>query len=109
MGTVAAIQLFGLALLALYFGALYKIITKAGYHGAWILVVLVPTAVTWIALRSITSAISNAGLVIVVDGLFAIASIVLFFVFAFSEWPVLREVHRLRQTSDAADVESRVG
>jgi len=106
MGALAAIQLFGVAVLVFYYAALFKIITKAGYHGAWVLVVVAPTVVTWIALRSLTSAVQNAELVVVADVLFALATIVLFFVFAFSEWPVLREVRRLREASALAGVES---
>jgi hypothetical protein len=65
--------------------------------------VVVPTAVTAIALRSLTSAVSNAEMVVVVDALFSLASIVLFFVFAFSEWPVVREVRRLHEAGAVAD------
>jgi len=59
-----------LAILVVTVVAYVKIITKAGYSGWWVLIGLVP-----------------------------IANVVLFLIFAFAEWPVLRELRMMRQYS----------
>jgi hypothetical protein len=53
--------------LVLYIAAFVKIISKAGYSGWWVLVGIVP-----------------------------ILNVIMFFVFAFSDWPVLQELRQLR-------------
>lgn len=68
-GAVAAFALVGIAFFVLYIFAAWKIVSKAGYSGALSLLILVP-----------------------------LVNIVMLFVFAFSDWPVLQEVRRLRGT-----------
>ena len=57
----AVVLVLYLALLILTIVASVKILTKAGYSGWWILIAIVP-----------------------------VVNMIMFFVFAFSEWPVLR-------------------
>ena len=66
-GALAIILIVYLAVVVLFFVAGWKILTKAGYSGAWVFIQLVP-----------------------------LVNIVMFFVFAFSEWPILKELDRLR-------------
>ena len=68
-GAVAAFALVGIAFFVLYILAAWKVVSKAGYSGALSLLLLVP-----------------------------VVNIVMLFVFAFSDWPVLKEVRRLRAT-----------
>ncbi|HEU5224601.1 MAG TPA: hypothetical protein VFV29_02260 [Actinomycetota bacterium] len=69
-GVFAAWALFGIAFAAIYIFAAWKIVSKAGYSGALSLLIIVP-----------------------------LVNIVMLFVFAFSDWPVLQEVRRLRATT----------
>jgi hypothetical protein len=66
-GTLAVLVLIYLAILVLFIIAYVKILTKAGYSGWWVLIGLVP-----------------------------LVGVVMFLVFAFSQWPVRRELEMLR-------------
>ena len=111
---IAIFGLIGLVLTVLYIVALVKIITKAGYSAWWILLMFLPV-LTWIITSAIvyfdassqptSTALTtfntsfNASLFIwawVADGIAYLVPVVFFFVFAFSEWPVQKEVKRLR-------------
>jgi hypothetical protein len=67
LGIVIAVALFYLAFLVFFVICYAKIIRKAGYSAWWLLILLVP-----------------------------IANLVMVAVFAFAEWPVIKEVNRLR-------------
>jgi hypothetical protein len=67
-GGVGIFLVVYLAILVVMIVAYVKIITKAGYSGWWILIALVP-----------------------------LVNVVFFLIFAFSTWPVQKEVHLLRQ------------
>jgi uncharacterized membrane protein YhaH (DUF805 family) len=56
--------------------ATVKIVTKAGYSGWWVLIGLVP-----------------------------VANIIFYFIFAFSEWPVLRELANARVALSSASAQ----
>lgn len=71
-GAVAFFLIFYLVMLAVMILAWVSIVKKAGYSGWWVLIVLVP-----------------------------IANIVFFLIFAFSEWPVLKELRALRSQASA--------
>ena len=60
-GIILIVGLFYLVFLVLMIAAWVKILTKAGYSGWWILIGLVP-----------------------------LVNMIMFFVFAFSDWPALR-------------------
>ncbi len=64
-GYIACIAIFGIIIFALMIVAYWKILNKAGYNGAWSLLVLIP-------------------------GLGSLASIGILLFLAFSEWPALR-------------------
>jgi hypothetical protein len=69
-GAIAFLVVLGLiylGLIVLFIAAYVKIVTKAGYSGWWVLIGLVP-----------------------------VVGLVMFLVFAFSDWPALRELKRLR-------------
>jgi hypothetical protein len=66
-GAVIALALLGVAIWVVFIIAYVKIITRAGYSGWWVLIILVP-----------------------------IANIVMLLVFAFKEWPIQRELRELR-------------
>jgi hypothetical protein len=66
-GPEASVLAVSLALFALILIGWVKILSKAGYSGWWVLIGLVP-----------------------------VANLVMLLVFAFSDWPVLQEVRRLR-------------
>lgn len=59
METISAIV--GLAVFVLYIYMAWKVVAKAGYHGAWSLTLLIP-----------------------------LVNIAMIYIFAFSKWPVLR-------------------
>ncbi len=96
MGLVALI--LGVGFFALNTAAIYKIITKAGYSGKWILLVVAPFVAYVIGLvelfhdlqaRSFHAAsfvgwFRLAGVLVFIEYIF-------FLVFAFSEWPALRQ------------------
>ena len=67
IGIFGVLGLVYLAIVAVSIWATVRIIQRAGYSGWWVLMALVP-----------------------------IANIVMFFVFAFAEWPVHRELAQLR-------------
>src|SRR2546421_6788687 len=69
-GALAAVLIIYLAFLVLGFVAGWKVLTKAGYSGWWVFITLVP-----------------------------LVGVIMFFVFAFSDWPILREVRRLRSST----------
>jgi hypothetical protein len=100
------IAVIGLILIILYFVALISIITKAGYSGAWVLITFVPV-VAWV----ITSLVVydqtknsyystfdwNAYVwAWTVDAIAYLVPVVLFFIFAFSEWPVQKKLRALQ-------------
>lgn len=64
---LVVLALIYLGLIVLFVAAYVKIVTKAGYSGWWVLIGLVP-----------------------------VVGLVMFLVFAFSDWPALRELRRLR-------------
>lgn len=66
-GAVVAIVVFAFAFWLLFVIAYVKIISKAGYSGWWILVMLIP-----------------------------LVNVIMLLVFAFKEWPIQREVRELR-------------
>jgi len=66
-GTTAAALLLPLVLFALVIVAVWKILSKAGYAGPLALLAVVP-----------------------------VVNVVMFLVFAFSEWPIQRELRELR-------------
>jgi hypothetical protein len=66
-GALAVVLVIYLALIVLSIVAAVKVVTKAGYSGWWVLIALVP-----------------------------LVGFVMTLVFAFSEWPILREVKTLR-------------
>lgn len=70
-GVLAFFLLLYVAILVLFIVAYVKIVTKAGYSGWWVLIGLVP-----------------------------LVGIVMFLVFAFSKWPVQRELEALRAQSN---------
>lgn len=100
---VIAAAVVGLALMILNVVAVFKIITKAGYSGWWMLTVLAPLVI-WLAGGAVMSnaARSNSATFhlrafvvwLVVDGVSIFAQWILFLVFAFSDWPVRRQVRR---------------
>ena len=71
-GAAAVLVLVYVAIAVLSIIAAVKVLTKAGYSGWWVLAMLVP-----------------------------IANVVVLLVFAFSEWPVVREVKALRAQAGA--------
>jgi hypothetical protein len=98
----------GLGLVILYLVALIMIITKAGYSGAWILVLFMPVVV-WIITSVVVYQDSrgptyyystfNASTYVwawVVDGIAYLVPVIFFFVFAFSDWPVRRKLRALQ-------------
>jgi uncharacterized membrane protein YhaH (DUF805 family) len=66
-GVLIAIVVVGLIIFVVTLIAYISIIHKAGYSGWWVLLVFVP-----------------------------LVNLIMLFVFAFSEWPVVREVRQLR-------------
>lgn len=113
-GIAAAIVIVGLGLSVLNVVATRAIITKAGYSGWWILVVFVPV-VTWIGsvvyldrsvyspFDSTTSAGFDARTLValwIIDGIGFVLPWIFFLVFAFSDWPVQRQLReRFPQTA----------
>jgi uncharacterized membrane protein len=100
--------LFTIAVTVINYVALFKIITKAGYSGAWIIIPLLPPIGYFITLLSsgllASSALNNGlngnssgvdwgGLVglWVLDGIIGLVVWVFFLIFAFSDWPVRRQ------------------
>jgi hypothetical protein len=96
MGLVWSILSFGFIVLNVV--AVYKVITKAGYSGSWILLFLAPFAAYLIAVVVMVHEIGSgsvhfariadwfalAGLLLFIDDIF-------FIVFAFADWPALRQ------------------
>ena len=105
------LALLALALIVLNTIATFKIITKAGYSGWWLLLPLSPLAVYLITnavlYRAADSPFSSASAnfdwssvlaLFIADGALTLLSWVFFLVFAFSDWPVHRQLrdHRRR-------------
>jgi hypothetical protein len=106
-----------IGLIVLNVVALVKIVSKAGYSGAWVLVTFVPI-VAWIATSAIVysryNSIANvdgyttsfdAATFIwawVVDAAAYLVPWIFFLILAFSDWPVLKEVRSLRTLSTSA-------
>lgn len=67
-GAAIFITIFSLAVLVFTIIIYWRIVSKAGYNGAWCLVAFVP-----------------------------ILNIIMLCIFAFSEWPIYRELNQLRQ------------
>jgi hypothetical protein len=94
---------FFLALLALDFFAVAKIITKAGYSSKWILVPLAPVLLWFVtflllafdvrhlvvggATLSVPVSLSNLRILQILDLLSVVVTWVFFLIFAFSPWP----------------------
>lgn len=106
VGGVGAIVLFYLAIGILNFVAIFKIITKAGYSGWWILLPLAPIIGSVVALVALdteanspfsTPSISLSNSVktivgwVVFLGIATFANWIFFLIFAFSDWPVRRQ------------------
>jgi uncharacterized membrane protein len=64
---LAAVIIIGIAIWLVFVIAYIKIITRAGYSGWWVLIIIVP-----------------------------IANIVMLLIFAYKEWPIQRELRELR-------------
>ena len=98
--TLSLIVLIGLGVLDTV--AVHKIITKAGYSGAWILAPLsvvflsiVTAGVAVHAARSFSSASwGTAGALVKLDWADVLFNWVLFLIFAFAQWPALRSQPR---------------
>lgn len=98
---VIAAVVVGLGFMILNVVAVFKIITKAGYSGWWVLIVGVPLVV-WLvggavishAARSSSSTFHIRTFVVwlVLDGTSLLAQWIFFLVFAFSQWPVRRQL-----------------
>jgi hypothetical protein len=67
---VGVLVIIYLAVVGLFFVGWWQILSKAGYSGAWVFIALVP-----------------------------LVNIVMFFVFAFSDWPIRRELRQLRSSA----------
>ena len=70
---IGIIIIFYLAVVVLFIVGWVKILSKAGYPGWWVLVGIVP-----------------------------LVNLIMFLVFAFSEWPIVREVRELRAGQGSA-------
>ncbi len=96
-----------LALVVLNYVAIFKIITKAGYSGWWILIPLSPPIAYGISYAAVSHEISNynsygdsadfwrqiVGWLVLV-GISYLIQWVFFYIFAFSDWPVRRQLRR---------------
>ena len=90
--------LLGIGFFGLNVFAVYKIITKAGYSGNWILLVLAPFVAYLIGLvilvhdvRSQNFHASSLAGWFGLAGFLAFIEYIFFLVFAFSDWPALRQ------------------
>lgn len=106
-GVLALVGVLYLGIVILNYVAVFKIITKAGYSGLWILLPATPLIASVIATIILASEANSpfatnavafrfttiVGWTIVV-GISLFANWVFFLVFAFSNWPVLRNVQR---------------
>jgi hypothetical protein len=70
-GAVTALVIVGIAVWLVFIIAYIKIISRAGYSGWWVLIILVP-----------------------------IVNIVMLLIFAYKEWPIQRELRELRGWAD---------
>ncbi len=100
---VIASVIIGLGLMILNVVAVFKIITKAGYSGWWMLVVVGPLVILLVggaiisnAARTNSASFNIRAFVVwlVVDGVSIFAQWIFFLVFAFSDWPVRRQLRR---------------
>lgn len=71
VGAIVGVSLLGLAVWIVFLIAYVKIISKAGYSGWWVLIMIVP-----------------------------IVNVIMLLVFAYKEWPVQRELKELRAWAD---------
>ena len=96
----------GLVLIVLYFVALISIITKAGYSGAWVLIIFVPV-IAWVVTslvvyeqtRNSYYSTFDANTYVwawIVDAAAYLIPVIFFFVFAFSQWPVQKKLRALQ-------------
>lgn len=101
-GGVALSLILALALGVLNTAAVYRIITKAGFSGAWILAPLSVVAL-WIITLGVTidaatslskTTLGAAGALLVLDYLDLFFNWILFLVFAFADWPALQSSGR---------------
>src|ERR1700722_19980120 len=95
MAALALIIVFGI--LGLNVLAVYKIITKAGYSGTWILLVVAPFVAYLIGMVVVVNDLrtenfhsANFSAWFGIGAFFAFVEYIFFLVFAFSEWPALR-------------------
>ncbi len=106
-GVVVLVVLVYLAVGVVNFVAVYKIITKAGYSGWWILLPLIPLIATAITIGVLAhgqaSTFSASTLSVdfttivaywVFTGIAFLVNWIFFLVFAFSDWPVRRRVRQ---------------
>jgi len=107
-GLLIVVILVALGILVLNLVATYKIITKAGYSGRWMIVPLLPLIIYVLIVLDVIStpaftvsqySTGSFLLLGVFDGLSAVLSWVFFLVFAFSDWPVRRQLRQAQQTS----------
>jgi hypothetical protein len=102
--------------------AVFKIITKAGYSGWWILLPLSPP-VLWLATSAVLANAANSPFstatsasydwantvgLFVVDGVVFFLSWVFFLVFAFSDWPVRRKFREQQRRLELAATDGAV-
>jgi thiol:disulfide interchange protein len=109
MISVGSMFLFTIPMLIVSYWLYYRIIKKAGYPGAWVLILFAPTVVAVIggivavvvASQSRGSGQVAIGLVTVAYVLVSLGVVVMFYVFAFSNWPILRKIaaHKVLQAS----------
>jgi hypothetical protein len=71
VGAIIGASLLGLLVWLIFLIAYIKIISKAGYSGWWVLIMFVP-----------------------------IANVIMLLIFAYKEWPILRELKELRAWAD---------
>jgi hypothetical protein len=92
------VLVLGIGFFGLNVAAVYKIITKAGYSGYWILLVVAPFVAYLIGIVVLANEVrsrdfhvgSFAGW-LGLAGLLAFVEYIFFLVFAFSDWPALRQ------------------
>jgi RNA polymerase subunit RPABC4/transcription elongation factor Spt4 len=114
-GAAAVIVIVAIAYSILQLVATFKIITKAGYSGGWMIIVLLPLVfivVTWIYeirtsqtfgstdYASFNDNFNHAVTFLVIDGLALLVQQIFYFIFAFSDWPVRRDLRNATAVVD---------
>jgi hypothetical protein len=113
VGVAIGITVVALILMILNYVAIFKIITKAGYSGWWILLPLMPvfaSIASYVVLDKVTCSplqptcqvgsfdpTTTLVLLWILSGVSVFLSWIFFLVFAFSNWPVMREL-RMQQS-----------